>query len=456
MSPLRTQSPRSLAFWMATSVGVFVLACSFALLLVFNQRVAREETSEFEALARANAAFLDRTPLPHSDKMAAQLGEVMGAQVVFAQDGLIVTKPGGTGTTDFLSAPADGSVRWLAGHQMVVGHHLRRGSTVYFVRQAGESGGSPGGSVLGRGETWLMLGIVWLLSSGLAWWLARRVARPLQSLAAAVHDVGGDQPLPELPLDRTDEIGMLARALSEAHASLLEERERRRTAERLALLGRMATGMAHEVRNPVAAIRMHAQLLEGAPPEEASASAQLIDSEAARIETLVGQWMHYARPAPPAVAPFNPLDLMLQVMQTLEPQATHAGVKLAMHNRTESVPVILGDRSRLQQVLMNVVLNALQAMPGGGSCSLVLETAGESVTLAVEDEGRGFSPEALTRLGEPFFSEKEGGMGLGLAAAMEICRAHGGHLQATNRSTGGARVSIQLPLSSKIVPPAPA
>ena len=447
MSPTSHRNTRSLTLWMAMSVGVFVLVCSLALLVVFSHRVAREESAEFEALAKANAAFLDRTPLPHSDKMAAQLGEVMGAEVVFAQDGLLIGRPGGKADDRLREEPADGHTHWLADRRMVVGHQLKRGSKVFFVRQSGEGGNSPSLAMLNRSDTWVALGIVWLLSSALAWWLARRVAHPLQSLAAAVHEVGGDKPMPPLPVDRTDEIGLLARALSDTHASLLDERERRRSAERLALLGRMATGLAHEVRNPVAAIRMHAQLLEGAPPDEAAASAKLIESEAARIELLVSQWMRYARPAPPVMSQVAVGEIIQQVLQTLQPQAAHARVEMSFVHQAERDPVILADRSRLHQVLMNVILNAIQAMPSGGKVVAKLSNDGQRVRIGIEDEGKGFSEQALARAGEPFFSEKEGGMGLGLAVAQELCKAHGGELLATNRQEGGACVVIELPVS---------
>jgi len=116
------------------------------------------------------------------------------------------------------------------------------------------------------------LGVFWLLSAALGIWLARRVTRPLRLLAGALPHLGTENELPVVPSDRRDEIGQLARALITTHQTLNDERERRRAAERLALLGRMTASLAHEVRNTVAAIQMHAQLLEGASPEESAMS----------------------------------------------------------------------------------------------------------------------------------------------------------------------------------------
>lgn len=435
---------RSLALWLTLSVGVFVLACSLGLLAVFNQRVAREESAEFEALARANAAFLDRTPLPHSGKMAAQLGEVMGAGVFFLQDGVLVGRPGDKGEARLHEVVPDGRAHRLADGLLVVGHSLKRGSRVFFVRQAGEAASSSSLAMLKRSDTWGTLGVFWLLSFGLAWWLSRRVARPLRDLASAVHEVGGDQPLPALPTDRSDEIGLLARALADTHASLLEERERRRAAERLALLGRMATSLAHEVRNPVSAIRLHAQLLEGAPAEEAAASIALIESEAARIEALVSQWMRYAKPAPLVLAAVNLTELVQQAIQTMEPQARHAKVVMEAPAPLPQPPVVQADGARLHQVLLNLLLNAIQAMPRGGAVTVQIHAGEAQMSIVIEDQGPGFSAVALARLGEAFFTEKEGGMGLGLAVSQELCRAHGGELRAENRPEGGARVIVSL------------
>jgi len=219
------------------------------------------------------------------------------------------------------------------------------------------------------------------------------------------------------------------------------------------MLGRMATSLAHEVRNPVAAIRLHAQLLDSAPPQEAAISRQLIASEAQRIEALVGQWLSYAKPAPPVLAEVNLVEALRQALNIIEPQARHAGVLLDSTLAQDMPPlVILADRHRLQQVLGNLLLNAVQAMPRGGRVNVCLEDCAAQVRVVVEDEGAGFSAAALARLGEPFYSEKEGGMGLGLAVAKDICEAHGGGLAVETRDGGGARVQAVFAKAPQVFP----
>jgi signal transduction histidine kinase len=249
---------------------------------------------------------------------------------------------------------------------------------------------------------------------------------------------------------RRDEIGQLAKTLTRTHQSLRDERELRRAAERHALLGRMAASLAHEVRNPVSAIRLHAQLLEHASQEEAAVSRELIESEAGRIEELVSQWLNHARPVPPVLTEVDVVESLRQAVRLMEPQARHSGVGIEMDAETSLL--IPADRHRVQQVFGNLLRNAVQAMPSGGTVTVRVLDEKTRVAVVFEDGGEGFSPAALARSGEPFYSEKEGGMGLGLAVAKEICLAHGGGLVAENRTGGGATVRVEFPKNPTRLP----
>jgi signal transduction histidine kinase len=432
----------SLAVWMTSSVAVFVLLGSLLLVLAFERHLDNAARLAFEGQARVNAGFLERTRLPQSEVMAAQLGEIIGAQVFFWQPatGRVTGKNGNTVPDAALRMNCDGKVHVLPDGCWMVCMLGRENSRVIFLRS------TPNRMLaMDRADTWLALGMFWLLSLALGWWLAQRVTRPLRSLAASLPLVGTDCELPELPVTRHDEIGQLAKTLTRTHDSLRCERERRRAAERHALLGRMATSMAHEVRNPVAAIRLHAQLLDQAPPEEAAISRRLIESEAERIEGLVAQWLNHAKPAPPVLAAVELAAAVRQAVRLMEPQARHAGVVIDSSEPADTTPlVILADRHRVQQVLGNLLLNAVQAMPCGGRVTVRVLDADPQVMVLVEDAGTGFSVSALAKLGEPFYSEKEGGMGLGLAVAKDICEAHGGGLSVENRAGGGALVRAEF------------
>lgn len=435
---------RRISAWLPLSLVAFALLGSLMLVGVFQRFAEREDRAAFAALAQANAAFLEHSTLPKSEKMAAQLAQLLGVSVWFQQD----SRRRGQVPADIpLDLPADAQPRSL-GPLLAIGIALPGGETssaIFFARPA-----RPGSAVLLRPDTWITLAAFWLLAALFGILLARHVTRPLSQLARAVPLLATEQPLPPLPTARPDEIGQLARSFQAAHATVASERSRRTEAERLALLGRMATSLAHEVRNPLAAIRLHAQLLEGASDSERRLSQQLIESETARMEGLVSQWLHYARPTPPVLTPVDLDSVQRRTCQLLLPQAKHAGIRLIEATTPDGLPaLVLGDADRLHQALSNLVLNALQATPTGGEVRLSLQADATHLCLEVLDTGPGFSPQALLSGGDPFFSEREGGMGLGLSVALDIARAHGGSLLWTHRAdTQGAAVALRLPLAT--------
>jgi signal transduction histidine kinase len=286
----------------------------------------------------------------------------------------------------------------------------------------------------------------WALSLALAWVLARRIVHPLRALAEKlphIADEAANVALPETA--RRDEIGQLARVYTETRAQLTSERAARAQAERLATLGKMATGLAHEINNPVAAIRLHAQLLEEELGGEQRERVQTILGESSRIESLVSQWMFLARPHPPQTSPCDLAEIVAAVLRAQKPAADHASVSI----RNEAAPrlLITADRRRLAQAVTNVLTNAIQAAAGG---EVLIESRATGapdarIELSVSDSGRGFSAAALARGTELFYSEKEGGMGVGLSVTAEILRAHGGELRFANKNGGGAIVTLVLP-----------
>lgn len=412
---------RSLAVWLAVGVGAFVLVGSVAMMGFFQHLSRAEEVAALESIGKTNALFLEQSKLPQTDHMAAQIGRVMGAEVAFMEE---------------QSQTADGTARRY-GETIRVGFTLQSGREVWFSRQAGQHGALP---VWKRLDARLALGGFWALSLVFSLWLGRKVTRPLAKLEAALPGIGGDEAPRGLPETGPREIVRLSAALRETHDSLVEERDRRRHAERLALLGRMATSLAHEVRNPVSAIRLHGQLLERVCAPAERESANLIVGEAGRIESLVNQWLRYAKPEPVVMAPVDLPGLVREARQSLGPQAEHVGVAI----KEEADPAwsqhpVSGDRERLRQVLCNLLLNAIQSMPTGGTVTVRISPG----ALDVADQGGGFSEKALACFGEPFHSEREGGMGLGLAVSKEIIESHGGKISATNLPGGGACVRIE-------------
>ena len=419
--------PRPLSAWLTLGVGTFALLGSLALVIFFQHRARVEEEVSLESLGRNNAQFMDQARLPQTEQMAGRLGRVMGARVEFRESN---------------RASEYGVVRRL-GDEMTVGFPLRNGREVWFTRDAGTAVAKP---FWKRWDAVLVLAGFWALAWGFSRWLARRVTRPLARLAAVLPEVGGEHRLEGLPVEGPAEIVSLADGLRQTQDAILSSREELRTAERFALLGRMTTSLAHEVRNPVSAIRLHAQLMERALGEADRASAELIVAEAGRIESLVSQWMHFAKPAPVKMEPVDVAALAEETRRLMEPQAAHAGVTIVLEidERWGSVPVS-GDRERLRQVFGNLLLNAIQSMPKGGTATIRVLPG----VVEFSDQGVGFSERALEHFGIPFHTDREGGMGLGLAVSKDVIEAHGASMTAENAETGGARVVIRWPLSHR-------
>lgn len=421
--------------------SAFVLAGALAMLGWIEALHRRESLRQFGETARENARFVERLRLPRSPELARNLAEVLGVAVGFRQgagavEGLPEEIEGALGD---VGAEEEGALR--AGRWEVVQAPLPSGGgSLVLLREADAF-------AAGRGF-WPAL-VIAVLGAGLAMLVARRLVIPLTALTRWLPNLDREdpEPLPRSVTDRGDEIGTLARSLVESHRRLREETERRRQSERLAALGRIATSLAHEIRNPAAAIRMHADLLAGEPGAGGRDSIVLIREEVDRITDLVNQWLFVARAAPPKTERHDLAALVRRVLVRLRPQFDYAGVAASMSG-PDSVPVD-ADGPRVEQVARNLLLNATQAMPEGGTIEARAGEEDGAVFLEVRDEGPGFSGEALGRWSEPFFSEREGGMGLGLTLASEVMSGHGGRVEVRNLPEGGASVRCHFPNPDK-------
>jgi len=416
--------------------AAFVLAGSIALLLWMAWMVAREERGQFESLARTNAEFINNVKLPSSERMARQLSEVIGVHVTFRNTGEFIPalnpKLSPESWQAFLQTPADGKCRVISSWETVA-VALHSGDDLLLARPQ-----LPFLQSLKHWRTAAALSIFWSSALIVAWLVGRGLVLPLRHLAAKLPDIEKPEPLDLPEALRTDEIGDVARAFVRTREALQKEREQRINAERLAVLGRMTASLAHEIQNPVAAIKMHAQLWGNE-----NESAVTIASEAGRIESLVNQWMFLSKPEPPAMSEVDLNKILLATITTHRPQLEHAQVKAELH--LDEKMLIQGDQRRLQQVFSNLIINAIQAMPRGGSLRIVAHLQDEHVQISFIDSGKGFSNTALEHFAEFFYSEKEGGMGIGLSVANEIIKAHHGELRAVNNTSSGACVTVILP-----------
>jgi signal transduction histidine kinase len=225
--------------------------------------------------------------------------------------------------------------------------------------------------------------------------------------------------------------------------------------ERLAALGDVAAAFAHEVRNPLNAVSMGLQRLRAefapAPADEYARFVDLMQGEVTRLNAIVEEFLALARPLPLSPAPVAVGALLEELAARVESQARAASIAVRV-SVPEPAPVVVADRRHLEQVLLNLVLNALQAMSPGGTVTMEARTARDRVEIAVADTGPGIPPEALPRIFDPYFTTRPAGLGLGLTIARRIVEAHGGSLDVASQPGQGARFSVRLPAAPRPAP----
>jgi signal transduction histidine kinase len=239
--------------------------------------------------------------------------------------------------------------------------------------------------------------------------------------------------------------------LERARAESVRLHARLSDAERLATTGELAAGMAHEIRNPLAAIVNATALLTdeaGLTPEERSATVAALRTEARRLNRILSDFLQFARPQHARRAPADIREVVQHVSALIRDdrsRASRVDVRVAVD---PAVPRFAFDRDQMTQVLWNVALNGVQAMNGRGRLSVDVAREDGHVALAVSDTGPGISHETLPRVFEPFYSGKPNGSGLGLTIAERIVAAHGGRIDIESPPGGGTRVTLRFPIEA--------
>jgi signal transduction histidine kinase len=225
--------------------------------------------------------------------------------------------------------------------------------------------------------------------------------------------------------------------------------------ERLAALGDLAAGVAHEVRNPLNAIGMGIQRLawESSPvedQEEYRSLCQIIRAEVARLNTIVQDFLTLAR-APTLQHQSVAVETLLQeVASLMEAEAKVRSLVLTVQ-ASAALPTLLLDRQQMKQALINVVLNAIQATPPGGTVQVTAAAEGNRVRITIIDSGSGIAADMLDRIFDPYFTTKPDGTGLGLPIALRIIQAHGGTLDVSSVPGQGTTVDVRLPFGSHMM-----
>ena len=242
----------------------------------------------------------------------------------------------------------------------------------------------------------------------------------------------------------------VASKLSDVYETLQANFEGMKRAERLSAIGHLSAGLAHEVRNPLASISGAASILRRRLPadEKLERCVEIIDSECRRLDGLLTNFLNFARPRSPKFQQTNLRAVLSDVIQLAE----HALARKKIMFREqvgENVPDVQCDPDQLRQVLLNLLINAIEASPDDAIVTLSSTTHSDTLIIQVVDEGSGVAPEDIEKLFDPFFTTKESGTGLGLSVAHQIVGHMGGQLSARRNADRGMTFSVALPLKQR-------
>ena len=263
-----------------------------------------------------------------------------------------------------------------------------------------------------------------------------------QQAGLAIHNAFMYQELKAFSQQMEEKIQKTTADLRKTEAQLIRS-------DKLAALGQLAAGIAHEIRNPLTSINIliHS-LTENFPSGNSSMEdLKVIEEEINRINEIVDQFLRFAKPAPPLLGKAEVLSIFEETLQLLRPQIEKQ--RILVHKEFQPLPRILMDRKQMKQAILNLLLNAVQAMPKGGHLALKGHIPEEDrwVQLSIQDSGVGIPGQDIDKLFDPFFSTKEGGMGLGLSIAHRIIDQHDGKIEVESAPGKGTLFTVWLPIS---------
>lgn len=239
--------------------------------------------------------------------------------------------------------------------------------------------------------------------------------------------------------------------VEQAHMELEKSRENLLQAKKMAMVGRLAAGMAHSIRNPFTSVKMRLFSL-GRSLELDTAQKEdfdVISQEIRHIDTIVQNFLEFSRPPKLAMQPLSPSFIVDNALQLLSHRLDSYGVHVEVI-RSGILPEVMADPEQLKEVLVNLIINACEEMRGGGAITVneyvENEKAGEAAVLAISDNGSGVPPDNADSIFQPFFTTKEEGTGLGLSIAKRIVEEHGGSLGLDTEVTAGATFIVHLPV----------
>jgi len=298
---------------------------------------------------------------------------------------------------------------------------------------------------------YVLLGVGPLVSVALGLILIRGITNPMNRLLEATRSLKAGN-LDYRVAGLREEFGELADSFNEMSLSLKDQMHKMHRAEQMAVVGQLAAGLAHEVKNPMAGIKVAMNVLteeKYIQPEDKSV-LQKVTGEITRLEGLMKDFLNFAKPQKPRFESVN-LNQVLNTTLTFYLRAHSIGgksEKIRIEKDFQEVPPTLADTSQLQQVFLNLFLNAIEAMPEGGTLGVQtrLEEEGKRIRIEVSDTGKGIREDLMDKVFQPFFTTKAKGTGLGLAISRQLVEQHEGTIGVSRRPEGGTLFTLRFPV----------
>jgi len=293
-----------------------------------------------------------------------------------------------------------------------------------------------------------------LLALLLAGWATARVTRPVKKLAAGAREVAQGNWDARVEIESSDEIGELAKAFNQMVRELSEQRDRLVQAERVAAWRELARRLAHELKNPLFPLQITVENLERAKREHPDQfeevfreSTATLLAELSNLKTIIGRFSDFAKMPTPQFETVDLNELVSAVLRLLEAQLASSGAVHPEIHLDPHLPLIEADPEQIKRALQNLTLNAMDAMPGGGTLRIQTRQYNSTVILEVSDTGQGLTKEECDRLFTPYYTTKQHGTGLGLAIVQSVVSDHGGTISVQSVPGRGATFRIELPVT---------
>jgi signal transduction histidine kinase len=300
----------------------------------------------------------------------------------------------------------------------------------------------------------LALAAVIVTTAGIAGLLAGRVTRPLRELTRATRELAhaGQKATPVVRTRLRDEVGELAEAFNQMTIDLRRAEAQLLEAEKFAFVGEVAAGIAHEVRTTLGVLRSSAQLLQPRLESEGGEAAELVHimlEEVQRLDAVVADLLTLGGPREPALELRHLSEPVFRAVDVAATQARGKGIgikKIA----AESEPLTLCDEEQMYQVALNLLVNAIEVLPAGGTVTVAIDGRDDGFTgFEVRDDGPGISAENRERIFQPFFTQREGGTGLGLTFVQRVVHEHKGRVSVDSDVGRGSVFRVLLPVAAE-------